>query len=247
MLRVDFLHGVSDVLRARVHRLPALDDAVYEQILEDGGNALARADGEHAHLLLFRLELGAKGAVLLEHIFDFYSVQFPQFHRILQRLTGIVGVNVHLDEFQIADADDRIADLHQLFFEFIDVCKGRGLFEVDDEKFGAVGKFDFAQIEVDDVGIVAEHVLFRLARLGGDVQFSRNFLAIEGTEEPAVDAQKAHAARIDDARLFENGEKFGRFGERFLALFDDRIQKFGEIAEFRRGLAGVFAHLARDR
>ena len=247
VLRVDLLHRVGDVLRARVHRLPALDDAVDEQIFEDGGNPLARADGEHAHLLLFRLELGAKGAVLLEHVLDFDPVQFAEFHRVLQRFAGIVGVHMHLDEFQVADADDRIADLHQLFFQFIDVRKGRGFFEVDDKKFGAVGKLDFAKVEIDDVGIVAENILLRLACLGRNFQFSRNFLAVEGAEEPAVDAQKTHAARVDDARLFQNGQKFGRFGERFLALFDDRIQKFGKIAEFRRGLAGVFAHLARDR
>ena len=242
---IDLLHGVGNVLRAGVHCLTALDDAVDEQILENGGNALARADGEHSHFLFLRLALGAQGAVLFEHIFDLHAVQFAQVHRIGERKPRRVGVDVDFDQLQIADADDRIADLHELFFELVDVRKRGGFFQIDDEKFGAVGKFDFAEVEVDDVRIIAEHVLVALARLGRDVFF--HLFAVEYGQKSLINAQKPHAARIDHARFFEDGQKFGGLRQRFFPFFDDVRQKIGKILVLGRRLFGKFAHQARHR
>ena len=244
MFGVDLLHGGRNIARARVHGLPALDHAVHEQIFEDGGDAFARTDGEHAHLLFLRLALGAHGAVLFEHVLDLHAVQFAQFHRVLQGKPRRVGVHVHFDQFEVADADDAVADVQKFFLQTVDVGE-RGLhFQVDDEKFGAVRKFDFAQVEVDDIRIVAEHILVRLGR-GGDVRhLFGDFFAVEHAQKSAIDAQKAHTARVHDARFFEHGQKFGRLGERLFAALDDVGEKFVEFFIAGRDFHRMFAHHA---
>ena len=131
-------------------------------------------------------------------------------------------MHVHFHEFQVADADDRIADGHQFFFEFVYIRERRLFFEVDDEKFRAVGKFDFPEIEIDDIRIVAERV-FRIGSFGFVYGGLVHLFAVENGQKSAVHAQKPHAARVHDARFFQNGQKFGRLGERLFALFDDRV------------------------
>ena len=155
-------------------------------------------------------------------------------------------MHVHFDEFKIADTDDGIADLHQPFLQLVYVRKGGLLFQIDDKKFGAVSKFDLPEIEIDDIGIVAEYVLFRLGRIRKIGYVVGDLFAGDDHEEAAVHAQEPHAARVDHPRLFENGKKFGRFGQRLFTLFDDVGQKSGEISVFRAGCFGKFAHETGD-
>ena len=120
---VYLLHGAGNVLRRGIHGLSALDDLIAQQVFEDIGKAVARADGEHAHLLLFGLQLGLELAVLFEHVLYLDPVEFAQLERVGKRYAGSVGVDVHLDELQIAYADDAVAYLHELFFEPVDIGK----------------------------------------------------------------------------------------------------------------------------
>ena len=60
-------------------------------------------------------------------------------------------MDVHLDQLEVADADDGIADAHELLFEAVYIGESGGFFQVDDEKLGAVGKLDLTEVEVDDV------------------------------------------------------------------------------------------------
>src|SRR5699024_12760569 len=64
-----------------LHRLSALYNPVAHKVFEDLGKTLARTYSEHAHLLLFRLELGLKLPVLLEHVLYLYPVELAQLER----------------------------------------------------------------------------------------------------------------------------------------------------------------------
>ena len=44
-------------------------------------------------------------------------------------------MNVHLDHFKIADANNAVADPHKIFAKFIDIGKRRALFEIDNKNF----------------------------------------------------------------------------------------------------------------
>ena len=163
--------------------------------------------------LLFKL------AVLLEHILYLDSVKLAEFERVRERNAGSVGVNVNLYKFQIAYADYRVADAHKLFLELIDIRHSGHLFEIDYEKFGTVSKFDIAQIEVDNVRIVAEFsFFFGLLRFAGDI--SAHFFAGDSGKEAAHNGHTTYAAGVDDARLFKHGQKFGGLSQSFVADCD---------------------------
>ena len=245
VLRIDLLHRRRDVGSGGVHRLPAFDDAVDEEILEDVADALTRADGEHALILLFRLDLGFQGAVLFEHVLDLGPIELAQLQRVGESDAGAVGMHMHLDHFEIADADDAVADVHQVFPELIDIGKRGALFQIDDEEFRAVGELDVAEVHADDIGIVAE-VRLGLLLDGLRLHFGRDLLAHDGSLEAAHDGHEAHAARVDDARLLQNGKKFGGHGKRPVALRDDRGDERFEIFILARHLDGELAHEAHD-
>lgn len=89
-----------------------------------------------------------------------------------------------LYKFEVAYADYRVAYRHELFLQPVYVGEGGHLFQVDYEKFGAVSKLNFAEVEVDYIRVVAEfRFLFGFDRLGRDV--GAHFFAREGSEEAA--------------------------------------------------------------
>ena len=118
-----------------------------------------------------------------------------------------------------------------------------------DKKFGAVRKFDIAQIEVDYVGIIAERRLVALRgavlRLGGN-GIGVDFLARDSHKETAHNGHKPDPARVHYARLFKHGEKFGSLCESFVAHLDERVQKFDEVLIFVGKFARRFAHKPYD-
>ena len=128
VLRVDFLRRRRDVARRRVHGLSALYDAIDKQILEYLRQPLPRADGQHAHLLLFRFALGFQLTVLLQHVFYLRTVELAQLQRVSERHAGRIGMHVHLHHFEVADADDAVAQIHQPLAQSVDIRQRRALF-----------------------------------------------------------------------------------------------------------------------
>ena len=121
LVGMGFVDGVGQILDRGVHGLPAVDHLVDAQIVEYAGDAFAQRHGHHAEGLVghdrlrffFRFLFGLTLAEFLKHIVDLDGVQLAQLERHLQRLAGIVGVDVNLDDLQIADDDHAVADALQ--------------------------------------------------------------------------------------------------------------------------------------
>ena len=155
-------------------------------------------------------------------------------------------MHVHLDHLQIADADDAVADAHQVFAQLVDVGKGCALFQVDDEELGAIGKLDLAQVHIDDIRVIAEvRLAARVARSLG-LHFGDDLLAHDRGEKAAHDGHKSHAARVHDARLLQYGQKFGGLRERPVPFLDDGGKEGLKVLILARDLDGVLTHHAND-
>ena len=128
IFRVDFNYSVGDILRGRIHRLPAFDNSVYVYIFENSGYAFARTDGKHSEFFLLCFVFFDKFPVFLEHILDFDLIYFAELKGFGQRLTGIVRVDVNFDEFEIAYNENAVAYRHKILFEFVDICERGFLF-----------------------------------------------------------------------------------------------------------------------
>ena len=109
---VNLYNRVRDVLRRRVHGLPALDYPVAIEIFEYIGKPRTRTNRKHAHFFLFRFVLFDKFAVFFEHVFDFDSVYFAELKSLTESLVGIIRMNVDFYEFEIAYDEHAIAYGH---------------------------------------------------------------------------------------------------------------------------------------
>ena len=116
------------------------------------------------------------------------------------------------------------------------------------EKFGAVREFYIAQIEVDYIGVVAEKVVLAALSVGsfGGYGIGADILARNRREETAHYRHKPDAARVDDPRLFENGQKFGRLCKRLVAHFYQRVEEIDEILIPGGKLGSRLAHKPYD-
>ena len=86
----DLIASLCNIFRRRIHGLTAFDYAIYEQISENGGYAVARANRHKPERLEFLDLLLLKLAVLLKHVFDLEMIEFAEFERISEHLTGRV-------------------------------------------------------------------------------------------------------------------------------------------------------------
>ena len=124
---VDLYNRVGNILRGGVHSLTALDNLIAVEVFEYIRKTCTRADRQHAHFFLFRLVLLDEFAVFFEHVFDFDSVDFAELQRLAERLVGVIGMNVDLDEFEISYDEYAVAYRHKIFFKPVYIGKRRFL------------------------------------------------------------------------------------------------------------------------
>ena len=93
-----------------------------------------------------------------------------------------------------------------------------------DKKFGTVSEFYISQIEVDYIGIISENRLvafFAVLSFGGN-RIRADIFARNRREKTAHYCHKPDSARIDDAGLFQDRQKFWCFRKRFVTDSDKR-------------------------
>ena len=152
-------------------------------------------------------------------------------------------MNVHFDQFQIADDDDAVTDGHELFTQPVDIGK-RGLFlDIDDKKFRTISEFNHAQVE--NIGVLEiVVVLFVLVDYGDR---SADIFPDQSLIHAFIETHQPFAAGIHDAGLFEDGKQLGGELHRFVSLFQDFREIRFKIPVFRFDILGVLRHHSGNR
>lgn len=112
----NLVHRLQDVLGAGVHGLAAGNDLIDAQILEHVRKTRAGADGDDAQRLLRLCDL--RGDLLLgeyllgmlqTHVLDLHRDEGAVVQRLGQRLAGIVGMDMHLDNLVVVHQYEAVA------------------------------------------------------------------------------------------------------------------------------------------
>ena len=145
----------------------------------------------------------------------------------LERLARLVGVDVDLERFGIADDEQRVAELEQLGLD-------RVVVEVlaFDHEHGAVAVLRQLLVNRVDVQLLALRRRFR------------QLLACGRRCETADDLEQADAAGIDDARFAEDRELLRRARDRLLAAADEPGEQLVDVVPVEA--LALLRHFADD-
>ena len=249
---------MEDVLGRGVHGLPALDDLVDAKIAEHAREPFARAHGDAAvalfgrgrairlrrglafQLLFHGLEIvgrpglapGGQIVVLQAHVLDLRQLQRPILLGLAQRVARNVRMYVDLEGLVILADDETVADAAEILAQRVE----RGdILALADDKDRVEGKGDVLRVKNAEISLFV-----RRARVLAD-----NVVAAQALEHAAQDQAEAHAARVDDAGLFEDGvlvdgivERGVRGVQAVLEHVFDLAVFLGEVARGVRRQAG---------
>ena len=180
------------------------------------------------------LHILRKGSVLLLHVLDLNLGQRTEFQRGLQRLTGVVRVDVRLDKVACVHDDDTVADRVQKRLKRI---RRKADARFVDDKFGAVGEVDFLRVKAFKVGLGRRCV--RCGRLDDAASGQHGLHAFQHGDVP-------FSACVDNAGLLEDGKHIGRAAQGCLRDFEHVREHFGHVAaalcRAHRSLCGQAGH-----
>ena len=234
---------MQNVVGGRVHGLTALYHNVRAEVGKQALEALAGGNGHKAELFLcrnnhallgrVRRALDDLGGMLLAHVFDLNGQQRTEFQAFLERLVRLVGVNVYLDDIIILDNNQRIADFVQNGAQTSNISC---LVLAGCDELGAVGEGDVLVVDRSEV-------------CGGLGRLCRNstFLvdAAQRVQHALEDGDKAEAAGVNHACLFEHRILMNGFLKCGVALLDDCCQNL-LCSERRLGLTQLDRVLCRN-
>ena len=207
---------MQNILRRGVHRLAALNDLVDAEIAEHACQTRTRAHGDAA-VALFRLRrsfllrglvfqllfhglqivgrpglaAGGQIIVLQAHILDLCKFQRTILLGLAQRVARNVRMYVDLERLVVLADDETVADAAEIFAQRVE--RGDILALAHDED-RVEGEGDILGVKNAEIGLF----VYRAGILADDV------VAAQAFEHPAQNEAEAHAARVDDAGLFEN-------------------------------------------
>ena len=236
-----FFNCLHNVFRAWVHCLAAFNNFINCQILKQVCKAFARCNRNHANFFGFNRLLAScqKFAVFFAHIFNFQAVKFAKFKGISQRKVWFICMHMHFHKLQVANTNHAVANGHQFFTKFVNIG-GCGFFvKVNNHIFGAISKLDFAQVV--DIWKNFVHCF-----CGGNGLFINqfNFFADKPLIKSVQNHQKAFAATVHNARLFQNRQHFGGLRQNDFPLFQHKWHKGVEIVCVFGNLNGLFGNHA---
>ena len=145
--RINPRDSVCNVACGRVHRLPAFYNDVDVKFLEKFGKPVALRNRNYTDRLTLFLVFFNESAVLFEHILDFYFIDLAELQRFRYRKPRVIGVNVNFNEFEIAYTNNAVAYGVEIFSQPVDIGGRRFLFEIYDEKFGAIPEFNGSEVQ----------------------------------------------------------------------------------------------------
>src|SRR6266851_4704789 len=200
----DAFDGGQHVLRARVHRLPALDDRVHAQPAKDVDQAAAGDHGYEADAIGARRPSGRGLAVedafvLRRHVTDVELEQLAEAACQGDDPGRVVGVHVDLDELGLADDEHRVAQRLDLAPNEVEL-EALAL----DEELRAVAPTAFGQVERD----------LRRFGLGGDPVDVERVGLLERLQHALEDDLQPESAGVDDASVAQDLQLAGGLDDR---------------------------------
>ena len=205
----------------RVHRLPAFDDLRGAEAFEEPPVAVTGDDGDDAARCGWCVGHGLEETFLalvglLVHVRDLDAFDRSETCPDTECASGIVRVDVHLQRFRVADDEQRVTELLHLRLDRIAV---------------EVVAFDH---ERRAVAVLRELLMNRV-----DVQlfaFERRVgqtFAGDSRSDAAHDLEQTRSARVDDSRLAEDGELFGRARDGLLPAPDEPREQLRDVVVVR--------------
>ena len=130
--------------------------------------------------------------MLHAHVLDLGEFERAVFLGFAERVAGDVRMDVDLERFVVLADDEAVADAVEIETQRLERDVGRGF---ADDKDRVEGKGDILRIELGKVCL--------LVYGGGLVR--DDVVALQAAEHALEDNHEAHAARVDNAGLFEHG------------------------------------------
>ena len=258
-LRRGLFNRVEDVLGRGVHGLPALDDLVDAKIAEHAREPFARAHGDAAvalfgrgrairlrrglafQLLFHGLEIvgrpglapGGQIVVLQAHVLDLRQLQRPILLGLAQRVARNVRMYVDLEGLVVLADDETVADAAEILAQRVE----RGdILALADDKDRVEGKGDVLRVKNAEISLFV-----RRARVLAD-----NVVAAQALEHAAQDQAEAHAARVDDAGLFEDGVLVDSIVERGVRGVQAVLEHVFDLAVFSSARSRAASAVRRE-
>ena len=176
--------------------------------------------------------------MLFLHILNLDGQQLTVAQTVLQRVAGLIGMYMNLDDLVVGDHHDAVADRLKIQTQLVGVVLDLGV--AADNELGAVGKIDYlVKLGGGRTEEVVVHVLAHGVVLG---LFDHNAVT-DHAEHTLENGQDALAARVDNAGLFENREHLGGLLQRVgRGVADDLPQNSGVVLGIQRLKAGLIGH-----
>ena len=164
------------------------------------------------------------------HVRDLDALDDAERRAECERLSGVVGVNVHLERGRVADDEERVADPLELGLERVLVQAVP--FDDEDRAVAELGQLQVNRIEAE--------------RLRLDGRF-RDLLPGRAVDHSARDLDETCATGVHDAGVAKDVEHLGRAHESILAACEHHPQEIvGAQAPMLLPLA-LLGHLTDDR
>ena len=222
--------GVQQVIGGGIHGLAARDDLMDTQLAEDVGCPLAQADGHEAEVLVGgvvhgRIDLALVGllagrgqsGVLLLHVLDLDHLQSAVLDGLGQHHTGIVGVDMHLDDLLVVHEDHAVAQGGDELLEGLGGTLTAEAVGLAHDALGAVGEGDGIGVELTEVGALIGFVIGALH--GGHV------VALQGSQHALEHGDKALSAGIHHVGLLQDGEHLGSLLQHLLGTLQQALEE----------------------
>ena len=238
-LRVNLADRLQHIIRARIHRLSALDEAVDAESAEDLAHAVPDCDGNETGLLsgpVLRLWLIlCKGGLhfrLLEelllmldpHVVNFHPAEAAVFQSLLKGKSRMIRVHMNFHDVIIRDQHQTVSDGGEEGFQLLFLHFGERFFEIDDE-FGAVSELDVIRADF----FMSLRCGLRHLCAGRSFEGQIQFLPVERVHTALEHGHQSLSAGIHDAGFLQNREHVRRPLQRLLSFLKNQGEETGKI------------------
>ena len=225
--RRNLVDSLQNILGAGVHGLAAGNQSIHAQIVEHILNACTDADRDNAERLFRIRNLGSHlllahhlFGVLQTHVLDLRGDERAILQSCLQSQSGIVGMDMDLDDLIVVHQNQAVAQGCQISTQFLGVLV---VFTGHDE-LGAVAEGNISIVKIREGSLLFGRCSSCIAFGGHDV------LASQGRQHGFQSGQPALAAGIHNAGLFQDRVLVDGVSQSDLCFFNGSfVDKFQEV------------------
>ena len=225
MISIYLSDCIEHIFRARIHRLPALDQMIYPKVLKDLTDTFTGRYRDKADLFLRHLRFccfcrycfGRYCILFLDMLAvdDLHIDQFTVFQSFLQYHTRIIGIYAHINDALVYGDRYLISDQFQIFSHFMLALHIELLVQLQG-KCGMIKMFEFFLFRLFG------RKMTDLAGFLGSLFIHSKFNAL--TQKSVISAfqkrYKAGTTGINDTGFFQNRQHLRCLIQHFLCVLD---------------------------